>query len=252
MFRNNKLWTAHTVFFPSSSPTRSSIMWWQIDTAGTPNQVGLIDATNQFHAFPSIAVTAADDALIGYSYITSTTYPAAAYSLRLSTDPLDSMRQKYIYRHGKNSYYETFGGAKNRWGDYSGTCVDPSNDMDLWTVQESVANLNVWDTWWAKVKTNTVNPHLAVSQEADVAMPTLSIVPNPNDGSFNLVFENDIDEKVPVYIVNMEGRVVYSKEYEVNRNNRIAIETTGLANGNYILNAVVDGTSVSRKITVTR
>lgn len=254
-FRNNKLWTSHTVFFPSSSPSRSSIMWWQMDTAGTPNQIGLIDGVNKFYAFPSLAVNAANDALIGYSYFTSTTYPSAGYSYRLGTDPLDSMRTPFIYRSGKKYYYQTFGGTKNRFGDYSATCVDPSNDRDLWTAQESVpswSSTSIWDTWWAKVKLNTTPiPPNEVAQIDDAKNAGVSIVPNPNDGAFSLVFDEAIDETITVNLLNMEGRVVFTKAYNV-KNNRVAIEPNELPSGNYILNTVVDGTKISRKVTVTR
>jgi hypothetical protein len=154
-FRNNKLWCAHTVFLPYGTPTRSSIMWWQIDTNANPLQNGIIDdpATPSFFAYPSITVNANDDALLGFTNVSSLIHPSCAYTLRMHTDPPDSMRALRIFRHGRNTYFQNFGGFKNRWGDYSATCVDPSNNLDFWTIQESVSNTaNLWDTWWAQVK----------------------------------------------------------------------------------------------------
>ncbi len=150
--RNNKLWATHAAFFPRTSPTRSAVLWWQMDTTGTPRQVGVIDdaSASKFYGFPSIAVNKNDDALIGFAEFSSTIHPSAAYALHLHTDAADSIHAPFIYRHGLNTYYQTFGGAKNRWGDYSGTCVDPSNDADFWTLQESVpSTANNWDVWWA-------------------------------------------------------------------------------------------------------
>ena len=35
VYRNGSLWTAQTIFLPASgTPNRSSVQWWQIDTAG--------------------------------------------------------------------------------------------------------------------------------------------------------------------------------------------------------------------------
>src|SRR5206468_12969140 len=52
-------------------------------------------------------------------------------------------------------YFKTFGGTENRWGDYSNTSVDPTNDTDLWTIQEYAATpsggFDRWGTWWGKV-----------------------------------------------------------------------------------------------------
>jgi hypothetical protein len=162
VFRNGKVWCSHNVFYPFSGTTnqRSSIMWWQIDTTGTPNQVGVIDDPTavKFYSFPSIAVNSSNDALLGFSTFSSSIYPSAAYALHMHSDPVDSMRPMFIYRHGQKSYYRTFGGTENRWGDYSGTCVDPRNDNDFWTIQESVPNYSgaisssLWDTWWARVQ----------------------------------------------------------------------------------------------------
>jgi hypothetical protein len=53
---------------------------------------------------------------------------------------------------------KTEGSARNRWGDYSGAAVDPSDDLSLWTVQE-YARIPIgrgddsgrWGTWWGRV-----------------------------------------------------------------------------------------------------
>ena len=155
-YRNHKLWCSHTVFLPHSGPTRSSIMWWQLDTNATPIQNGLIDdaTSGTFYAYSSIAVNANDDALIGMGIFSATSYASGGYALHLSTDALNSNRTPVIFTHGLASYYETFGGGRNRWGDYSATCIDPRNDTDFWTIQESsyVGLAPNWYTWWASVQ----------------------------------------------------------------------------------------------------
>ncbi len=159
MFRNGKVWCTHNAFLPSpGTANRCSIMWWQVDTNANPLQVGLIDnpvTGGNFYAYPSISVNKYDDALIGMGVFSTSLHPSAAYAWRLHTDPIDSMRPVKIYRHGQSTYYTTFGGGRNRWGDYSGTCIDPRNDEDFWTIQETShaasASAN-WETWWANVQ----------------------------------------------------------------------------------------------------
>jgi hypothetical protein len=63
LYRNGSLWTAQTVFLPASgTPNRSSIQWWQIDTApgdlGAIQQLGRIDDPTAaiFYAYRSIGV----------------------------------------------------------------------------------------------------------------------------------------------------------------------------------------------------
>ncbi|MBE2290807.1 MAG: Ig-like domain-containing protein [Chitinophagaceae bacterium] len=157
IYRNNSLWFAHTIFLPynaSANPTRSAVQWWQTDTLGNPIQIGRVDdsAAGKFFAYPTIAVNNNNDALIGFSVFSSAMRPSAGYALRLSTDATDSIRTPVVYRNGQNSYYKTYGGSKNRWGDYSATMVDPVNNTDFWTIQEaSHSTINMWDTWWARV-----------------------------------------------------------------------------------------------------
>jgi uncharacterized protein YjdB len=157
IYQNNSLWFAHTIFLPynaSANPTRSAVQWWQTDTAGNPIQIGRVDdsAAGKFFAYPTIAVNSSNDALIGFSVFSSAMRPSAGYALRLNSDPTDSIRTPVVYRDGQNSYFKTYGGSKNRWGDYSATMVDPVNNNDFWTIQEaSHSTINMWDTWWATV-----------------------------------------------------------------------------------------------------
>ncbi len=164
VMRNGNLWCAHTIFLPGTgTPTRASAMWWEIDSTGTPLQVGKIDdpTGHDFYFFPSIAPNMNNDALIGFAHSSTSIYPSCSYALHSNTDPADSTRPVYTYRHGQQTYYQDFTGGtsgEDRWGDYSGTCIDPTNNLDFWTIQESVpsggspAPNSKWDTWWAHVQ----------------------------------------------------------------------------------------------------
>jgi len=163
---NNHLWCAHTIFLPysaSANPTRCSVMWWETDTAANPLQNGKIDdATgSNDYAFPSIAVNTYNDALIGFSNFSASIHPSASYAMRSGSDPADSIRLLHTYRAGQNTYFKTYSGTRNRWGDYSGATIDPLNLSDFWTIQEaSSGTVNVWDTWWAQI--NTCNLYSSV------------------------------------------------------------------------------------------
>lgn len=190
MYRNHKLWCSHTVFLPSSgTASRSSVQWWQIDTLANPLQIGYLDdaATPSFFGYSSIAVNQNDDALIGFAYLNAGIHPSCGYALHMHTDPLDSTRPIDIYRHGTGTYYTTFGGSQNRWGDYSNTCVDPRNDQDFWTIQEvsnSGGSVN-WETWWANVQfcPKPLAPTLAVVPAGPCAGDTATYSVNPIAGA---------------------------------------------------------------------
>jgi hypothetical protein len=68
------------------------------------------------------------------------------------------MRDPVTLKEGEGAYFKTFGGGRNRWGDYSSTQVDPSDDTSIWTVQEYAGapagagdGSGRWSTWWGKV-----------------------------------------------------------------------------------------------------
>ena len=162
VLRNGSVWATHTIFL--TGPSRTSVQWWQFNPAsGTVDQMGRIDdptGTN-FYAFPSIAVNANNHAVIGYSAFSATTFPSAAYSYRDAADPITTTRDPLRYKNGLACYRKTFGGTTNRWGDYSNTVVDPTDDTTFWTLQEyaetsvggdcTVNNTGRWGVWWAKV-----------------------------------------------------------------------------------------------------
>ncbi|MEI6817729.1 MAG: hypothetical protein WCL14_14055, partial [Bacteroidota bacterium] len=153
-FRNNSLWVAHSAFLPSAAPTRCSVEWWQLDTLGGITQNGFIDDATGVnnYCYPSIGVNVNSDALIGFSVLSANIHPSAGYALRVAADTINKVRVPYIYQTGANTYYKTFSGTANRWGDYSSTTVDPSDSVNLWTLQEyATSTVNTWGTWWAKV-----------------------------------------------------------------------------------------------------
>lgn len=180
VYRNNSIWVSHTVFLPASStPTRSSAQWWEIDASagniGNILQFGRIDdpSNNTFYAYPTLAVNASNDVLLGFSEFSPSTYASAAYTFRYGTDPANTMGPVTLLKSGLASYYKDFGTGDNRWGDYSATVVDPVNDTDLWTLQEYAGTNNNWGTWWGNVSP------LSSSRSSPTQTPTPTATPTP-------------------------------------------------------------------------
>lgn len=167
---NNKIWCTHTIHLPASSPTRSAVQWWSLNTSGTLLQTGRIDDAltlpPNFRAFPSICANKNDEVLVGYTVFNENFFPSAAYSYRNATDPAGTMRSEQVYKTGLDSYVKTFStdpNARNRWGDYSNTMLDQA-DQSFWTVQQFADirntsndnnNFGRWNTWWARIPAQT-------------------------------------------------------------------------------------------------
>jgi hypothetical protein len=161
VYRNGSLYCAQTVFLPTSGANRSAAQWWQIDPSNaTVTQFGRVDdatATN-FYAFPSISVNSNNDVLLGYSTFSSSIYASSAYSFQANGDPVNTLQDPYVYKSGLATYYKTFGGGSNRWGDYTTTIIDPTDDS-FWTLQEFASTpSNNWGTVWANVAASTGTP----------------------------------------------------------------------------------------------
>src|SRR5438093_13645205 len=77
-------------------------------------------------------------ASLGFTAAGAHEYINAATVGRLANDPLNSMRTPVLYTASSTAYnpHDHNGNPVNRWGDYSYTCLDPNDDMTMWTIQE--------------------------------------------------------------------------------------------------------------------
>lgn len=149
------LWTAHNfevnasgVF--NSTGNRNGSRWYQIgnlSTTPTLIQSGtLFDsaATNPKHYWiPSVVMSGQGHMAIGTSWgsAVATEDPGVAVAGRLSSDALGVTQAPTFAVSSSNTYNL---GNPVRWGDYSHTVVDPTDDMTIWTFQEYSSAPNVW------------------------------------------------------------------------------------------------------------
>lgn len=152
------LWLAHTVFLPATAtPSRAAVQWWQLNVGSlSVAQRNLVDGglTSRQYAFPSVTCTTdSTRALIGFSVFGTDIYASAGYVTWEASSGANNASAPVIFKAGETTYYKTFGGTENRWGDYSATRTDPSlPNTTLWTIQEYAASpANTWGTWWARV-----------------------------------------------------------------------------------------------------
>ncbi|MEM8954781.1 MAG: hypothetical protein AAGD22_11570 [Verrucomicrobiota bacterium] len=148
VWRNNLLWMVTTVM-PGSGPNegQATAYWLNLDTSDVVNgdsPAGLINpndggeiggediAPGAFTFFPSVAVNASGDAMFGFSASGPTLFAGAYVTGRRNGDAEGSVRPTTTIQAGVDYYIRTFDIfnplARNRWGDYSGTAVDPDNE----------------------------------------------------------------------------------------------------------------------------
>jgi hypothetical protein len=167
VFRDDHVWVVQGGFLPAGSSTgHLAVAWAKVHKSGTFVDGGLIDdATGRYFNCPSIAVNQFHDVLIGFTQSSPSEYYSAAYAFRAGSDPPGTMRDPHVYRAGDGFFNLPHGSGVNRWGDYSQTIVDPSDDTTLWTIQEYARAPNGtgpgsgrWGTWWAAVNNRGPQP----------------------------------------------------------------------------------------------
>jgi len=200
-YRNAFLWCVHHIFLPAANPARTAVQWWQLTTGGAIQQRGRIDDASgaTFYAYPSIAVNANSDVLIGYSRFSASQYASANYSFRLSCNAANTLQSDAVLKAGEGPYYKVgVTSQKNRWGDYSSTVVDPANDLDMWTIQEYAATPagtganngdGRWGTWWGKVAAQSAQP-------ADVGI-AMTASPDPAAAGSNVTYTMTVTNSGP-------------------------------------------------------
>lgn len=155
VYRNGSIWTAHTV----SGGGGAACRWYQL-AEGSPFTVaqwGVVGDATRWHYFPSIAVNEQGDAVLGCSGSKASEYASCYYAGRLVNDPPGQMSAPALLKAGIGPQNNIDGFGRNRWGDYSLTTLDPSDNRTLWTVQEYADVSNIWGTWVGKLQYPTVD-----------------------------------------------------------------------------------------------
>jgi hypothetical protein len=153
--RHGKIWAVQTATLsPAGSiPLHTVVQWWRIEPDGALDAFGRIGdpAGSTWLGFPSIAVNADDEALVGYSLFSGGHFASAGYSISTGCSGDAALSEIRSLKDGEAAYIRTDGSGNNRWGDLSETVVDPDG-RTLWTLQEYAAATaggeSRWGTWW--------------------------------------------------------------------------------------------------------
>jgi hypothetical protein len=75
-----------------------------------------------------------------------------------------TMGSPFLVRQGTvNNYHLSFDSAPYRWGDYSATMVDPTDDNLFWTIQEIPPSSTTWGTQITLISVATNRPSLTIT-----------------------------------------------------------------------------------------
>lgn len=168
VYRNGSVWTTHQL----AANGKVEVAWYRINpVTGTVESQGRVNDPNRWYYYPSIAVNKDNVAAIGFSGSSTTEYAGGYYTL---IPPSSGTAEPVaLLKAGEAPYWKTFSGTENRWGDFSATMVDPTDDTSFWTLQEyahlPVSGRSQWGTWWGKFHLSDVLSPTGLTATADTA-----------------------------------------------------------------------------------
>ena len=153
------LWVAQGTLLNSSGVggsggDRDGALWMEIGTLSTTPSIlqsaTLYDASSSVinYTYPTIALSGQGHNVMGFTSAGATKYAQASAAGRYRTDPVGNFQSPADF----TTTTSTYNPGANRWGDYTQTVVDPTDDMTMWTFSEYVPTTNAWGVRAAQFK----------------------------------------------------------------------------------------------------
>jgi hypothetical protein len=167
MLRNiggvNHVYFTHNGGFPSGAPTKPLMLTCEINPAAMPAPIirswgYIFGPAMSGGIYQSVAANNQNDLVVGFTYSDGANFASAAVSHFDNGNVGPAPDFSTFTKAGEAGYSIFFGGARNRWGDYSATVVDPCDERTIWSIQEYADTPEPgftfegsrWSTWWAR------------------------------------------------------------------------------------------------------
>jgi hypothetical protein len=223
VWRDGMMWVSTTIS-PNQAPDigQTTAHWWMID-ATTPmpglviadeGNVGAEDlGAGTYTFFPSVMVDNMLNMAIGFSASNSNMFCGAYYAGRFAVDLPGTIRPAQPLAPGLDWYLRTFGGSRNRWGDFSGLSICPVDQSTFWVFNEYACERGTptgsEDGRWC---TRVGSFNLAVLVGVDDAPAPVTALeqnaPNPFNPTTTIRFTLPSAERVTITIYDVNGMLI--------------------------------------------
>lgn len=150
IFRDGYLYATHSA--GNSSQTAANIRYVKIDVSTNQIVESVEYGTNNFyHIYPALCVDKEHNIVITSSRSSNNHYMGAYFYAKRAGDP-PGLSNAYELQAGLGNYIVTFGGTRNRWGDYMGIFIDPSTEFNFWMITQFASNTNQYSMAIAEVR----------------------------------------------------------------------------------------------------
>ena len=151
VYRDSSLWAVHSIASGVGN-AYSAVRYVRMNPfQGTTVEDVALGLAGYWHIYPAIMVDKDKNLIITYCRSNIFEYMGAFVTGHKSSDP-PGLAPSVTIREGLGNYVKDFGSGRNRWGDYNGIALDPSDPNAIWTHTEFVSAKDTWGTWVAKLK----------------------------------------------------------------------------------------------------
>ncbi|HWY29160.1 MAG TPA: hypothetical protein VNX46_00310 [Candidatus Acidoferrum sp.] len=168
----------------NTSNNRDAVHWLVVnETNDTVTSEGIITDPNYDFTYPSITANHSGQVLLGFNR-TGTTSPAGDIGIYAAIgtmiDGVVTMGSPFVVKSGTVPDFSiSFDSQPYRWGDYSATVFDPTDENLIWTIQEIPVSSSAWGTQITLISLATNPPVLACSVAANTATLTWPLSADP-------------------------------------------------------------------------
>jgi hypothetical protein len=170
VWRSGRIWFTTTINPNAGADSgQTTAHWIRLDTSAIPAPITLSDQGNiggediaggAYTFYPALAVNGAGDAMFGFAASAATIFGGAYVTGREAGDAAGTVQACQTVKAGVDFYVRTFGAAANRWGDYSGMSLDPTDDAVFWAFNEYANTRGTpfggedgrWGTAWGRTR----------------------------------------------------------------------------------------------------
>jgi hypothetical protein len=151
VFRDGFLYATHSMR-NSVYPNYASIKYVKINVAtNTVVESAELGANGYFYIYPAIAVDKDGNVGITCSRSGDNEYMGSYFTTRRASDPV-GLSSSGVLQPGLGNYILTFGGERNRWGDYLGAFLDPADEYSFWMFSQFASGTNAYATVVGQVR----------------------------------------------------------------------------------------------------
>jgi hypothetical protein len=191
VWRSNEMWLTTTIAPNSGTDSgQTTAHWFRLGTSAVPGgAVTVLDqgniggediATTTYTFFPSVALNSLLEAKFGFAASAGTIFAGAYATGRQPADAAGTVQSSVTVAAGLDYYVRLLGGPKNRWGDYSGASLDPTNDNLFWLYNEYAMTRGTafggedgrWATTWASCSFPTATTTSTVPSTTNTSTST--------------------------------------------------------------------------------